>query len=49
MEEKTLSLADLVKEREGLIVQAQMLNGAMQIVNALIKKLTPEEPPTEKV
>ena len=43
MEAKTLSLEDLLKERENLIAQANMLNGAMQLVNALISKLTPKE------
>ena len=45
MEPKTLNLEDLIKERDALIAQANMLNGAMQLTNALIKKLTPEEPP----
>ena len=43
MEPKTLSLEDLLKEKENLVAQANMVNGAMQIVNALISKLTPKE------
>lgn len=48
MAEQSLALADLVKERNRLMLQAQQLSGAIQGMNYLIAKLTTEEKADEK-